>query len=431
MREGQGQAQSVLGTPEFMAPELYDELYDEKVDIYAFGMCVLEMVTSEYPYSECLNAAQIYRKVTQRNKPASLHKVLDEQTKQFIEECLEHDHGIRPSATALLERDYLQVLARSPIPIPLHIARCSSHDRLIMTITLCNRHARTRAVFTMPCADAAQSLRDCAQQPPFGGPGTKDDEPVELSAKRDAHAKDAIVREQPLAATVPTPPGPNGTSACAVSECAPTHTHPVAPLTNTSTPLQSTASSVEASRDKPLEKLECNDDTAAATETKEIQSTMQVRATRSDEDSSSNCTDSTGPVITALPTSNVASAALQRIDQSKGEPLEGQEGRDELGCAAVSDGISSSQHGSTNNFQSSVIELTCQVPVNGEHKSVTFAMDFAQDTPFDVAKEMVEELCMEESEASLADIVRQIEGFRPLGQSGKVCTTTHTLTQCT
>ena len=31
MREGQGQVQSVLGTPEFMAPELYDELYDEKV----------------------------------------------------------------------------------------------------------------------------------------------------------------------------------------------------------------------------------------------------------------------------------------------------------------------------------------------------------------------------------------------------------------
>ena len=36
---------SVLGTPEFMAPELYDEKYDEKVDIYAFGMCVLEMVS--------------------------------------------------------------------------------------------------------------------------------------------------------------------------------------------------------------------------------------------------------------------------------------------------------------------------------------------------------------------------------------------------
>jgi serine/threonine protein kinase len=53
-----------VGTPEFMAPEMYEEHYDESVDVYAFGMCMLEMATSEYPYSECQNAAQIYRKVT-------------------------------------------------------------------------------------------------------------------------------------------------------------------------------------------------------------------------------------------------------------------------------------------------------------------------------------------------------------------------------
>lgn len=47
-----------------MAPELYEEEYNELVDIYAFGMCVLEMLTSEYPYSECSNPAQIYKKVT-------------------------------------------------------------------------------------------------------------------------------------------------------------------------------------------------------------------------------------------------------------------------------------------------------------------------------------------------------------------------------
>uniref|UniRef100_A0A4W3HAU5 Protein kinase domain-containing protein n=1 Tax=Callorhinchus milii TaxID=7868 RepID=A0A4W3HAU5_CALMI len=57
-------AKSVIGTPEFMAPEMYEEKYDEAVDVYAFGMCLLEMATSEYPYSECQNAAQIYRKVT-------------------------------------------------------------------------------------------------------------------------------------------------------------------------------------------------------------------------------------------------------------------------------------------------------------------------------------------------------------------------------
>lgn len=53
-----------IGTPEFMAPELYEEEYNELVDIYAFGMCLLELVTFEYPYVECTNAAQIYKKVT-------------------------------------------------------------------------------------------------------------------------------------------------------------------------------------------------------------------------------------------------------------------------------------------------------------------------------------------------------------------------------
>lgn len=54
----------IIGTPEFMAPELYEEEYNELVDIYAFGMCLLELVTFEYPYVECTNAAQIYKKVT-------------------------------------------------------------------------------------------------------------------------------------------------------------------------------------------------------------------------------------------------------------------------------------------------------------------------------------------------------------------------------
>lgn len=46
-----------------MAPELYEENYNELIDVYSYGMCVLEMITSEYPYSECTNPAQIYKKV--------------------------------------------------------------------------------------------------------------------------------------------------------------------------------------------------------------------------------------------------------------------------------------------------------------------------------------------------------------------------------
>lgn len=72
-----------------MAPEMYEEKgYSEKVDIYAFGMCVLEMVTGEYPYGECKNAAQIYKKVSQGIKPECLQRVEDAEILSMINCCI-------------------------------------------------------------------------------------------------------------------------------------------------------------------------------------------------------------------------------------------------------------------------------------------------------------------------------------------------------
>ncbi|KAB0388004.1 hypothetical protein FD755_002960 [Muntiacus reevesi] len=82
-------AKSVIGTPEFMAPEMYEEKYDESVDVYAFGMCMLEMATSEYPYSECQNAAQIYRRVTSVN--LLNHAFFQEETGVRVELAEEDD----------------------------------------------------------------------------------------------------------------------------------------------------------------------------------------------------------------------------------------------------------------------------------------------------------------------------------------------------
>lgn len=99
-------AKSVIGTPEFMAPEMYEEHYDESVDVYAFGMCMLEMATSEYPYSECQNAAQIYRKVTSGIKPASFAKVNDPEIKEIIEGCIRQNRGERLSVKDLLNHAF-------------------------------------------------------------------------------------------------------------------------------------------------------------------------------------------------------------------------------------------------------------------------------------------------------------------------------------
>lgn len=36
----------------FKAPEMVTGHYNELVDVYSFGMCLLELSTGEYPYEE-------------------------------------------------------------------------------------------------------------------------------------------------------------------------------------------------------------------------------------------------------------------------------------------------------------------------------------------------------------------------------------------
>ena len=122
----------MLGTPEFMAPELYEEDYNELVDVYSFGMCLLEMLTSEYPYSECANPAQIYKKVTSVNSdsgvslrisaklgfflkstfhvqgklPMAFFQIEDAEAQRFIGRCL-LPAAKRPSAKDLLLDPFL------------------------------------------------------------------------------------------------------------------------------------------------------------------------------------------------------------------------------------------------------------------------------------------------------------------------------------
>lgn len=102
---------SVLGTPEFMAPDIYDETYDQQIDIYAFGMCMLEIFTKELPYRECSNPAQIYKKVTLGIEPKSLSRLQNLNARDFIRQCLGRSDGrggfSRPTATELLSHPFL------------------------------------------------------------------------------------------------------------------------------------------------------------------------------------------------------------------------------------------------------------------------------------------------------------------------------------
>ena len=100
-----------------MAPEMYEEKYDESVDVYAFGMCMLEMATSEYPYSECQNAAQIYRRVTSVSQFSIQHVCVTERVKT-IYTCDVHESYLKASFVFFVSIFHHSALSAAPPPAP-------------------------------------------------------------------------------------------------------------------------------------------------------------------------------------------------------------------------------------------------------------------------------------------------------------------------
>ncbi len=171
---------SVLGTPEFMAPEMYEESYDEKVDVYSFGMCLLEMVTKDYPYSECDNAAQIYRKVTQGIQPMALHKVSDVETYNFIQLCIHAEPTKRPTVAELLEHEFMMMPSGATAIIPLCLAGGLGEDA-----TAVAGQGSVLEAFSVPSSGVTSPLGSATGD---GGAGMRATSPSEGAAGRGGGA---------------------------------------------------------------------------------------------------------------------------------------------------------------------------------------------------------------------------------------------------
>jgi WNK lysine deficient protein kinase len=99
-------AKSMRGTMEFMAPEMFDEKYDELVDIYSFGLCMLEMITGEYPYIECKGPTAVIKRVTAGLKPDCYNKVESEDVREVIDCCIRTKKEERLSVHDLLQHSF-------------------------------------------------------------------------------------------------------------------------------------------------------------------------------------------------------------------------------------------------------------------------------------------------------------------------------------
>ena len=88
-----------VGTLIYMAPEMFEEkTYDKSVDMYAFGICLLEMLTKEEAYSECKNITEIILNKENNILPLSLRKVKEPVLREIISRLLSVNKEDRPTS---------------------------------------------------------------------------------------------------------------------------------------------------------------------------------------------------------------------------------------------------------------------------------------------------------------------------------------------
>jgi len=103
-QDNRAQSMSVVGTVPFMAPEQLNVKgvqYGPKVDIYALGMTVLEMISGEYPFVECEALPYIIKNIIDDKPPDSFNRLNDGTTKDFVGLCLTRNPLERPTAEEL------------------------------------------------------------------------------------------------------------------------------------------------------------------------------------------------------------------------------------------------------------------------------------------------------------------------------------------
>jgi serine/threonine protein kinase len=106
------QVTGMLGTPGWTAPEIYkNERYNEKVDVYSYGIILREMITLEKPYSG-LNGMQIAFATVYQGVRPSLPEQCQPVLKSLCKNCWETSPSKRPSFEKILE-----VLAKLEVQI--------------------------------------------------------------------------------------------------------------------------------------------------------------------------------------------------------------------------------------------------------------------------------------------------------------------------
>ena len=144
-------ATTLVGSPGYLAPELCSgEPYNEKADIWALGVTLIELCALKHPFGGAASQAALVMKIMGHTAPPPLPQGFSQQLSRVLATCMARHSAHRPSALQLLS-------------VPLVYQKAKEHNLHSLVPPQASRHAQHIASTQPPPSGGGAS---CPPPPP-------------------------------------------------------------------------------------------------------------------------------------------------------------------------------------------------------------------------------------------------------------------------